>query len=323
MMNIWLYAFLSVWCVGCEALVDLGAGKVGTPSAGRTTKLHLFNWGKSSKESSNPGPVPVTAKKIDEKRLQELKQGLEKISNTQNRDYEAEARARAPPPPEIKDKQITSFNFNRANEFPNLYKGWIRNEGDQIAKQMIASTKSALSKKVRLLEVLFDPVPNLDEVAFGTEWNKKHRQDITTSLKVPDFAANRGGPATLEWANLYWANRLAPALVSGRQKVIAITLSGEGLKGKYPPTFVPSLSLISLSEAKAAAFEAKCKNEGVGALILLSPCQESHYKDGKALSDKLNIPLVALNSPYSFKYDVGKFITCAETLFWVIPRSYE
>jgi hypothetical protein len=62
----------------------------------------------------------------------------------QKRDYEAEAKLNAPPPPKIMDKQVSSFNFNKASEFPNLYKGWIKSEGDQIIKQVIASTKAAL-----------------------------------------------------------------------------------------------------------------------------------------------------------------------------------
>jgi hypothetical protein len=40
-------------------------------------------------------------------------------------------------------------------------------------------------------------------------------------------------------------------------------------------------------------------------LIFFSPCQESHYKDARALSDKMGVPVIALNSPYSFQYDIG------------------
>jgi hypothetical protein len=35
--------------------------------------------------------------------------------------------------------------------------------GDQIAKQIISSTKAALSNKETLIELIFDPVPNLGE----------------------------------------------------------------------------------------------------------------------------------------------------------------
>lgn len=121
---------------------------------------------------------------------------------------------------------------------------------------MISAVKSSLSKKQQLIEVLFDPVPNLDEVAYGTVNNQKLRKEVAANLKVillylilhysyvsfnfhlvfisfflffhthirkqlfsllhlsqvPDYACNRGGPSTLEWANIYWANRLVAAL---------------------------------------------------------------------------------------------------------------
>ena len=35
---------------------------------------------------------------------------------------------------------------------------------------------------------------------------------MSADLGVPDYATNRGGPATLEWSNLYWVNRLARGL---------------------------------------------------------------------------------------------------------------
>ena len=144
----------------------------------------------------------------------------------------------------------------------------------------------------RYIEILFDPVPNLDEVAFGSDWNKKFRMEgkklqkknlplsyppslpltlppsylpslppshppsflpslppslprtlppsfvpslpltlppsqytVSSDLKVPDYATNRGGPSTLEWSNLYWANRIAGGLGS-KQKIVALSISG-------------------------------------------------------------------------------------------------
>ena len=57
---------------------------------------------------------------------------------------------------------------NQTNAIKQLT-GWIPSQGDQIGKQIIASTVAALKAKEKYVEVLFDPVPNLDEVAFGTE----------------------------------------------------------------------------------------------------------------------------------------------------------
>jgi hypothetical protein len=180
-----------------------------------------------------------------------------------------------------------------------LYSGWLRKDGDQIAKQIVSAAKAALAKNENYVEVLFDPVPNLDEVAFGTEWNKRFRLEVADNLKVPDYACNRGGPATLEWANLYWANRLVNGL-GIKKTVVALSISGEGIRGAIKPTLEKSLSLINLSDAKRATLQGD-----IGAFILLSPCSASHYNDGKALADKYNVPVIALNAPYSPSYDVG------------------
>jgi hypothetical protein len=153
----------------------------------QVTATYLFNFFGKPKETNTESTKPVTAgKTADDKKVQELKSKLEKISNKQGRDWKAEAASVPVPITVIKDKQTTSYNFKKPNEFPNLYEGWIRASGDQIAKQMISSVKSAISNNDnKLIEVLFDPVPNLDEVAFGTAMNKKFRLEVSSQLKVP------------------------------------------------------------------------------------------------------------------------------------------
>lgn len=295
-MKVWIYVFISIisnHCITCFKYKPC-------ITKSKSKQLYLFNFFNKNKDNSKVQPVT----KVDIDKVDKLRNNLEKISNKQNRDYEAEAKANAPRKKEIADKQLLSFNFNKADEFPNLYKGWIRSEGDQIAKQMISSTKSALSKNEKYIEVLFDPVPNLDEVAFGTEWNKRLRKDVVAELKVPDYATNRGGPSTLEWSTLYWANRLCIGALSNK-KVLLISISGEGTKGNNLPTLGKGVKLVTLSESKKDIIF----NSGdvYDAIILLSPCQESHYIDGKKLADKYNIPLIALNAPYSYRYDVGRY----------------
>ena len=178
-------------------------------------QLNLFNnfFGNKKDAATTTGTAPATATTTT---TTTRGYKLEKISRTQNRDYEAEAKATGnygrDKPLVVRDKQAAAFNFNKPNEFPNLYKGWIKADGDQIGKQMVASAKAALGAKEKYIEILFDPVPNLDEVAFGTVWNKKFRLEVAANLQVPDYATNRGGPATLEWSNVYWANRLAAGL---------------------------------------------------------------------------------------------------------------
>ena len=83
----------------------------------------LFGGGKSKNSDSSSITAPSAGKVADAAKLKEMKSNLAKIGNTQKRDYDAEAKARAPPPKQIQDKQTLSFNFNKPNEFPNLFKG--------------------------------------------------------------------------------------------------------------------------------------------------------------------------------------------------------
>lgn len=131
----------------------------------KLSPLSLFNWGKNANTVSTES-APV-AKNTDAAKLNKLKSNLEKISYTQKRDYNAEALKKEPPKPVIRDLQPKSYNYRKPQEFPNLYSGWLQKDGDQIAKQMIAAAKSAITSD-KYIEILFDPVPNLDEVAFGT-----------------------------------------------------------------------------------------------------------------------------------------------------------
>lgn len=254
------------------------------------TSLGLFNFFGGPKKDAGPTTSPKTGKEIK----------LEKISNTQGRDWKAEEIriAAAQKPKEILDKQTMSFNFGKANEFPNLYKGWIQKDGGQIASQMIAATKKAISSKTACIEVLFDPVPNLDEVSVGSDWNQKFRYEVAANLKVPDFATNRGGPSTLEWSTLYWANRLAAGL--GLNKVLVVSISGEGTKGQYLPTLTKGVTLVTLSNLKAID-----ANYKPNAVIILSPCTETHYSTIRSLGERYGCPAIALNSPYSYRYDIG------------------
>ena len=56
---------------------------------------------------------------------------------------------------------------------------------------MISAVKSSLSTRAMNIEVLFDPVPNLDEVSIGTPNNLRFRKEVAANLKVPDYACNR------------------------------------------------------------------------------------------------------------------------------------
>jgi hypothetical protein len=82
----------------------------------------------------------------------------------------------------------------------------------------------------------------------------------------------------------------------------------EGTKGKYLPVLKNNMRLVSLPEAKKPAFAAGLADAGTQpqAVIILSACMEGHYKDAKAIGDRLGAPVIVLNAPYSYRYDIGK-----------------
>lgn len=157
-----------------------------------SSRLNLFDFFKKGGDRRNDAPStgPVTTK--PGKNGDKASYKLEKISNTQKRDWKKESAdiEANKKPEEVRDKQFKAYNFKKSNEFPNLYEGWIKKDGDQIGRQMVSSVKAAIGKKQMYQEVLFDPVPNLDEVAFGTVWNKRLRMEVAANLKVPDYACN-------------------------------------------------------------------------------------------------------------------------------------
>ena len=121
-----LQLLIVLFLVASEAYI-----KQSSTSPFRIKPLYLFDF---FNKKSPVNSAPKVA--VDNKKVNEIK--LEKVSKTQNRDYNAEALARAPKPKEIADKQTISYNFGKSNEFPNLFKGWIKSDGDQIGKQIIA-----------------------------------------------------------------------------------------------------------------------------------------------------------------------------------------
>ena len=288
-----IHLLLFVLCCGCRATGFVIFGARTKPLA-----LGLFNLF-GGKSNAGSAAAPTAGAKPSKKDIK-----LEKISNTQGRDWVAEGKkiAAEAAPKRVYDLQPKSFNYGKSGELPYLYKGWLKSGGDQIATQMISAAKKAISKKIKALEILFDPVPNLDEVTVGTVWNFKFRNEVSTFLKVPDFAVNRGASSLLEWATLYWGSRLAAGLGG---KVLLLSVSGEGTKGSYLPILPKGVTLVSLSDIRKLETLVE-PNYKPQAVIILSPCTEAHYSSVKSVAAKFgDCPAVALNAPFSCAYDVG------------------
>ena len=105
---------------------------------------------------------------------------------------------------------------------PKLYDGWFN---DQISKQASASISKAINAGIKNMEVQFPPVPNVDEVKFGTPLNQK----FGTQLVARDLKAKGGyKPGSkvsrnlLAYSNVYWAKKIASASAGGFGKPVGI-----------------------------------------------------------------------------------------------------
>jgi hypothetical protein len=256
------------------------------------SSLSLFNFGIRKKKTGEEGAV--VGRQLSKDELEVRKKSLAKPFFKR---AATDKRLTEKPKEEAKrifDKQSTSFNYKKAGAFPPLYGGWIEKDGGQIGKQIVQAVKGHIGKS-KYMEVLFDPVPNLDEVAFGTLNNKKHRLQVGAALNIPD-AMMRGESKVLGFANLYWANLLA---VGVGKKTILLTFGNEGMREKTLPKFGSKVTLKSYKEA------GKLEKGEADLLIVVQPSSAGDYKTAKVTADRLDIPVVALNAPFSFRYDVG------------------
>ena len=172
----------------------------------------------------------------------------------------------------------------------------------QIAKQAATAVRKAIAAGKTNIEVQFPPVPNLDEVRFGTPLNQKFgRQVVAPELNV------RGGysPGSdlsrqqVAFANVHWAKQLAgacrPPLGGPLVTVVSaepVTFSQIQSKGGAIGTLAP----LQPSRATPAN----------GACIAINPGGEETWdRIRQAYCASNKNPLVILNNAYSTTYGLG------------------
>jgi predicted CopG family antitoxin len=184
---------------------------------------------------------------------------------------------------------------------PKIYDAWFN---DQIAKQANAAISRAVASGKRIMEVQFPPVPNVDEVKFGTPLNQKFGQSqLARDLKCkggykPGSKLSRN---LLPYANIYWAKRIAGAVKGG------------ALGGK--PVGVLTAEAVDFDEIgnlgdltrTGKIFTDKARKEGRSneAMICINPGGEETWERLVSAHGQPNCPLVVLNNSYSTTYDLG------------------
>lgn len=103
------------------------------------------------------------------------------------------------------------FFGSSSGVMPKLYDGWFKKTG-QIQKDIVACTKSVL-KTGKPVEVCFFPVPNIDEVTFGTPTNKAFGTEVAVDLGMGEYKPGSTIRTYLvQYSNVYWAKKLADGL---------------------------------------------------------------------------------------------------------------
>ena len=177
----------------------------------------------------------------------------------------------------------------------------------QIAKQASTAVSKAIAAGKTKIEINFPPVPNLDEVRFGTPLNQKFGQSIVApNLKLPGgyFPGSDIARQQVAFANMYWAKQIASSVGNGGVFGKSVTVysaepvSYNQIKDKGSISYMAPLSISRQSQT-----EPRNKN---GACIAINPGGEETWERVRSVCVKGDRnPFVVLNNAYSTTYGLG------------------
>lgn len=185
-------------------------------------------------------------------------------------------------------------------DIPKFYQSYY---DEKIAKQAATAVQKAIAAGNKKIEVNFPPVPNVEEVRFGTPLNKKFGTNVVAKdLKVkggykPGSDVSR---QLIAFSNMYWAKKIAPAvgggLVGGKPVTVisAEPVSYDQIQSKGAIAVMGPLS----SRKGAAAAKSR------GPVIAVNPGGEETWDRVQATFGAAS-PFVVLNNAYSTTYGLG------------------
>ena len=161
----------------------------------------------------------------------------------------------------------------------------------------------SLDNAQKKIEVQFPPVPNVEEVRFGTPLNQKFGQSVVArDLRFaggykPGSEVSRN---LLAYSNIYWAKKLATAARGGPLGKPACVLTAE------PVDFRKLGSLGDLSRTGVVmSQEARMNGRNGEAILCVNPGGEETWDKLVAAHGSPGAPFVVLNSAFSTTYDLG------------------
>lgn len=191
-------------------------------------------------------------------------------------------------------------------DIPVLYKGYF---DAQIAKQAATAVSKAIAAGKRQIEVNFPPVPNVDEVRFGTPLNKKFGATVVAKeLKLPGgyFPGSDIARQQVAFANMYWAKKIASAVGGG---LLGSGGGGVTVVSAEPVTYsqindagaMSKMAPLQVSRQSSAAASAG------GPVIAINPGGEETWERVRSAYMKpgTKSPFVVLNNSFSTMYGLG------------------
>eukprot|EP00544_Gedaniella_sp_CCMP2646_P007005 CAMPEP_0202479946 /NCGR_PEP_ID=MMETSP1361-20130828/126_1 /ASSEMBLY_ACC=CAM_ASM_000849 /TAXON_ID=210615 /ORGANISM="Staurosira complex sp., Strain CCMP2646" /LENGTH=293 /DNA_ID=CAMNT_0049107321 /DNA_START=43 /DNA_END=924 /DNA_ORIENTATION=- len=187
------------------------------------------------------------------------------------------------------------------NKMPKMFECYFN---DQIAKQASTAVSKAITAGKKNIEVQFPPVPNLDEVRFGTPLNKKFGTDVVAKdLKVvggykPGSDVSR---YLVSYSNVYWAKKIASATsggILGGKPVCVLTAE------QISFNTVKDLGDLSRS-GKLMTQESRAAGRNDEAVIAINPGGEETWNRIVSAHGSPGAPFVVLNNAYSTTYGLG------------------
>lgn len=196
-------------------------------------------------------------------------------------------------------------------DIPKLYNGYFNS---QIAKQAATAVGAAISSGKINIEVNLPPVPNVEEVRFGTPLNKKFGKTVVAKdLKVKGgyFPGSDISRQQLSYANIYWAKQIAGSVgggVLGGKPVSVLSadpMDYENIKSKGA---ISKLGPMRTKNSSGSRRDSNINNESAlaDACIVVNPGGEETWdKLKQSLTKNQKCPFVVLNNAYSTTYGLG------------------
>jgi hypothetical protein len=159
------------------------------------------------------------------------------------------------------------------------------------------------NKKKKKMEVNFPPVPNVEEVRFGTPLNQKFGKNIVEKELQVAGGYKPGSELSrdlIAYSNVYWAKKLSSSF--GRPTAVVTAERVNYSICKKMGNFISKTGFISSFKCNDGSKDGKSNNEGI---ICINPGGEETWERLITKFGCNNSPFLVLNNAYSTSYDLG------------------